>query len=84
MFTDGPVGDQSSRIVHAYLVRIVAAGVLIHEIRVQRLVGRTRFEDLVDTWLSRNMPESLDLGIQLRRRAIYGRTDVPRGAPNWQ
>jgi hypothetical protein len=69
MFTDGPQDESESSAVHSDLVRLAASVMLLHELHILRLVGRSRMIALVDTWLSKNMP-GLGIGLALRRDLI--------------
>jgi hypothetical protein len=83
VFTDGPGDSSTSRFVHRDLVNIVSAGVLVHEIHVRGLIGDRQFRRMVDAWVKRNIPDDLEIGVALRRRAIYERSDQPKASPNW-
>jgi hypothetical protein len=68
MFTDGPTDDNISSIVHRDLRYLASSTMLVHEQRIERLVGSSRLRQWADDWLGTNAPAGgKPLGLQLRR-----------------
>ena len=59
MFTEGPEDSDQSRDVHERLCRITSGTLLVHEILIEKLIGRDNLCDLLDKW---SLPTGLALG----------------------
>lgn len=69
MFIEGPEDELSSRHVHDDLVAVASATMLLHEVYVASIVGRTRLLGWVDSWLGPHA-RGQQLGLALRRDLI--------------
>jgi hypothetical protein len=66
VFIAGPESEYASQTVHADLRNIVSAGLLMHELHIRQLIGRSRFDQLVREWLAGTMPRDTKLGLAWR------------------
>lgn len=66
MFTEGPENPGDSSQVARDLMSLTAATMLVHEIRVARLIGPTTLLVGAEDWLRRNNPPGLKAGLAAR------------------
>lgn len=69
MFIEGPENDIASAKVHRHLIAIASCTLLVHELHIAAVVGRTRLLEWVDNWLGPNARGQW-LGLALRRELI--------------
>ena len=53
LFTEGPETPMDSVFAFQHLSQIVQSTLLLHELFIERIVGRQRFEAIVTGWLQR-------------------------------
>lgn len=53
LFSEGPEDAGESHLVYQHLARAVRCTLLLHELFIERIVGRQVFERLVDGWIKR-------------------------------
>ena len=53
LFSEGPETPSESLQMYQRLERVTRATLLLHELFIERMVGRAVFEPLVDDWLAR-------------------------------
>jgi hypothetical protein len=66
MFTDGPENPDDSSRVARDLVALTAATMLVHEIRVAKLIGPAVLITEGEEWLAKNNPPGLKAGLATR------------------
>lgn len=67
MFTEGPVNSYHSHQVAQDLVRLTSATLLVHELRIGRILGRSVMLAAINTWLAQNAPPGRPMALALRR-----------------
>jgi hypothetical protein len=67
MFTEGPEDEDASIRVHLALSFLTGCTLLVHELRIQRLVGEKLVLQWVDDWLGKSGPGAMGLGVARRR-----------------
>jgi hypothetical protein len=67
MFTEGPEDEDASLRVHLALSFLTNCTLLVHELRIQRLVGEKLMLQWVDDWLGKSGPGAGGLGVARRR-----------------
>lgn len=67
MYTDGPLDQPEAEMMRTDLARLTAATLLVHEVRVAKLLKRDRFLGAVDAWIAKNAPAKSTVGIAGRR-----------------
>lgn len=68
MFTEGSPDEARSTLVYRDLRYIASATMLLHELHIRHLVGKSRFTQWVDDWVSANAPAGgLQLALPVRR-----------------
>jgi len=70
MFTDGPDDDEVSKSVHADLVNIAAAAMLVHELHIRQLVGATVMKRWLEEWVKANPIGLRPMGLAARANLI--------------
>jgi hypothetical protein len=67
MFTEGPEDEDASIRVHLALSFLTGCTLLVHELRIQRLVGEKLLRQWADDWLGKSGPGAGGLGLARRR-----------------
>jgi hypothetical protein len=67
MFTEGPEDEDASIRVHLALSFLTNCTLLVHEMRIQRLVGEKQLLQWIDDWLGKSGPGARGLGLARRR-----------------
>lgn len=67
MFTDGPEDAEASIRVHLALSFLTGCTLLVHELRIQGLVGEKLMLQWADDWLEKSGPGAEGLGLARRR-----------------
>jgi len=68
MFLDGPETKGVSAHVRNNLRQLASSILLIHEKHIESLVGTDVMGDWVSDWISKNVPESVKIGLPLRAK----------------
>lgn len=71
MFTDGPEDEFVSSTVRQDLAYLTATGLLLSELFITRMVGRTWMEHEARTWASANLPSGQVAGIAQRLPILF-------------
>jgi hypothetical protein len=66
MYTDGPSDYQEAEGMNAELIRIAAMTLMVHEVRIARLIGPKRFLESAEAWVGRNAPNDARYGLPVR------------------
>ena len=72
MYTDGPADQGEAEAMNSQFLRLTAAILIVHEVRVGKLFSRDRFMESVDAWLAKNAPQNSGFGIAARRNILEG------------
>ena len=70
MYTEGPADQSEAEAMSAQFIHLTAATLIVHEVRVAKLVSRDRFMKSVDAWLAKNAPQISGFGIAGRRNLL--------------
>lgn len=73
VFTEGPISEGDSRLVHGALCRLAIGTLLVHELFIRELIGRDALKGLIDPWLQTNVPPGLTTALALRREILIGK-----------
>ncbi len=70
MYTEGPADQSDAEAMSTQFLRLTAATLIVHEVRVAKLFSRDRFMRDVDFWLEKNAPQNARFGIAARRNIL--------------
>jgi hypothetical protein len=71
MFTEGPEFPSASRRVHRDLRLVASATLLLYETHLSEILGRKRFQKVVDDCISANPPPRPTMGVAGRRHVLF-------------
>ncbi len=74
MFTDGPEDQVQSDVVRGYLCRLASGTLLLHELAVSKIIGHTKFNEWITTWINGNIPPEMRVGLAERSSLIDDNT----------
>lgn len=70
MYSDGPESDSDASTFLRDLVEITAANLLVHELRLARMLGAGVLESEMDAWLTKNRRGGPDGSLSVRRTLV--------------
>jgi hypothetical protein len=78
MFTDGPDDPRESRWVHENLCGIATATLLVHELHIARLIGRSALRPIAEEWANTQAAKSAKAGLSTRYSILFPQAEETR------
>lgn len=70
MFTEGPIDEAESVLVHTDMSNLASASLLVYELHLRRLLGTKALGKIMDRWIAANHGGAWQMGVALRRPLV--------------